>query len=1199
MSANPQQVSAATLSSADLISNRALKESDADDFGYAAISGRVAESILALDPPLTIGLFGPWGSGKSSMYELLRRDFASLDRSTRLVSYDASTYGGEALQRNFISHIASQLEYKDAKKDSRFHGGLYESRRHVSVDFKALKETARLAVGLFALVWFGFLLVSCLLAGLASLGTDQNFLGQVGETLPRLIAPAAVGGLFLALFSMVIKGATVEADQSRPASDEAFANCFRELVEQGRKDGKFNRLVVFVDELDRCSSKDVVATLTAIRTFLNQDHAVFIVAADRAALEQALEKELPQPTPVDEESPYYSSASSFFDKVFHDRVPLPPLRESRLSEWAFEKVVDRGGYWAALREGSDPRSLRRVLFFLIPSHVRAPRRVKVLLNAFVRSAAIAAHSGFDWQERAREIAKLTAFDVEFPSLGADLRSEPRLPELLLEPPKDPSERVVRLLTKHGADQISRRPGGLEESDPEDDGSEPADPILAKASEGERRALIRAEHENLRRYLARTQDVKIGRDLLFLDRAGAAVGLDDVELAELLDEAVDVPSNVVDALQTRDDQTRQLATRVLADMVEREFGEERVNVMNALMGTVALLGDMDEIADAVAGSITSYTRDEILDQGHLADALSVAVTAAGFGELETEILKDERLLSDPDTLVKATALLPKVPNQGRHRIYEAIAATIPDGGDHFLQALRQLSGTVGAELVKSEPVYSAVFRYVGPDAEETGAHDQLIEGIYEIAEEKGAEGVPLGMAAHRLLLKEEIAYVPFQRHAERILSEMERDERDLDILLALLHFGHRDSEFWLAQLSDGDYASPEHGLRAAQIVITQLRDVDLTAEDEPALLLSTIDQLAPFLVMSAEEQYSELQETLRTRLSGAAWWSDETVCAAQKGLHQVGHALAALGTPDTGELHETLADDLRRAPVDAPSLTKLTTHGLTTMGGKLGRSAGAVLEMLAKAEDEGNSVPVWTTRARVALALAARQAGAAIDASVVSKAAMVDAATQDSDHGKAAVADWLRLGPSVESVSDVLVALQGRSTPALESSAEAWCEEATGTEATALAKRLLGGQQWERQWLDLLVAGGIEELSLVEHIADQIREASQGSRRQELADTLTRIHPVDPAAQKAVADLMVRLTGSGKQVDFKAAIRMIPALGTEHRSARRLRGAFQGAAEEDGFQLSERAAVQLAEAGVKVPKKAVKKGVWGSVKDLFR
>lgn len=407
MNRDTQDSIPAALSEADLISNRALQEEDDDDFGYSAISGRVAETILALRPPLTIGLFGPWGSGKSSLCELLRRDLAEKDHKARLVYYDASTYGGEALKRNFISHIGAELGY-GADSHPEFHRGLYESKRRTEVDFLSVTKSLTPAIWVFAVVAAAFLLASCLLAGLASLGTDENFLGQIGSTLPQLIAPAAIGGLIVAVTNVLLKGATIDAEQSRPASDEAFAKCFRDLVDRGRHDGKFDRLVVFVDELDRCSSEDVVTTLTAIRTFLNQDHAVFIVAADRAALERALDEKLPQPTPIDEENPYYSSASSFFDKVFHDRVPLPPLRGPRLYEWAFDKVKDRGGYWAGLRDGADPRILRRVLFFLIPSHVRAPRRVKVLLNGFVRSLAIAAHSGFEWQARAQEIAKLAA-----------------------------------------------------------------------------------------------------------------------------------------------------------------------------------------------------------------------------------------------------------------------------------------------------------------------------------------------------------------------------------------------------------------------------------------------------------------------------------------------------------------------------------------------------------------------------------------------------------------------------------------------------------------------------------------------------------------------------------------------------------------------------------------------------------------------
>lgn len=1197
-----EQTVSPALSDADLISNRALQEEDEDDFGYSAISGRVAETILALEPPLTIGLFGPWGSGKSSLCELLRRDLAEKDRKARLVYYDASTYGGEALKRNFISHIAAELRY-GTDSHPEFHRGLYESKRRTEIDFLAVKESLAPAILVFSVVAGIFLLAACLLAGLASLGTDKNFLGQIGHTLPQLIAPAAIGGLIVAVANVLVKGATIDTEQSRPASDEAFANCFRNLVDRGRQDGKFNRLVVFVDELDRCSSEDVVTTLTAIRTFLNQKHAVFVVAADRAALERALDEKLPQPTPTDEENPYYSSASSFFDKVFHDRVPLPPLRGPRLYEWAFDKVKDRNGYWGSLRDGTDPRVLRRVLFFLIPSHVRAPRRVKVLLNSFVRSLAIAAHRGFDWQVRAKEIAKLTALDIEFPMIGADLRTEPRLPELLLDPPDDPSERVARLLARHGGYQIARgtrEDEGSGEGAPEQDESEPTDMIIAKAGEEKRQALTRAEHEQLRRYLARTRDVRIGRDLLFLDRAGAAVGLEDIELEELLDEAVDVPTNVVKALESRDEETKQLAAKVLANMAEQEFGEERINVMTALMGVVEQLDTMDEIADEIVGSVASYARDEKLDQEHLVGALSLVVSSAGNSELEGEILRDERLLTDPEALVKTTALLPRISASKRRPIYEGVAATVASGGEPLLRSLNELPGEAASDLLESAPIASAIAQYLGQEVEEPGQHDQLIEDIYAIADDKGDEGTSLRRSIHDFLLLEEIAYEPFRRHAQQTLADKDTEARDLDVLHTVIRYGNRDLGFWIDQLSAGSYSSTEHGSCAVRVVAERVNGVNPVEDREVDETLAMTRVLTPFVTMAGDEEQLGVSNALSAQLEVSAWWGEEGARKRQEALHAIGYALAGMSQSLGFEVQKALAEDLQRAPFDAGSLTEQTVRGLVSMGSKLGKAAESVLEDLAVADDDGNALPVWTTRARVALALSARQAGGEVDATVVTDEAITEAASKESVQGKEAVLDWLRLGPGADSVASVLKVLSGRQIdPELSKSFEAWCEEATEAQRTSVAKTLLEIEDGESRWLDPLVHAGLDECAVVEHIAETVRSAPRGAQRNDLMAVLARIRPTNPTAQKVVAELVIELVETEKQVDFKAATKAIPALGTEHRAARRLRDAFRVAAEKNGYQLSERAATHLAQAGVKVPKKAVKKGAWGRVRDLFR
>jgi len=60
----------------------------------------VAETLTTLDPSLTVALFGPWGSGKSSMFELIGRELKEKKSRAKLVAYDASTYGGERLSRS-------------------------------------------------------------------------------------------------------------------------------------------------------------------------------------------------------------------------------------------------------------------------------------------------------------------------------------------------------------------------------------------------------------------------------------------------------------------------------------------------------------------------------------------------------------------------------------------------------------------------------------------------------------------------------------------------------------------------------------------------------------------------------------------------------------------------------------------------------------------------------------------------------------------------------------------------------------------------------------------------------------------------------------------------------------------------------------------------------------------------------------------
>jgi KAP family P-loop domain len=406
--------------------------------------------------------------------------------------------------------------------------------------------------------------------------TDQDPIEAIKSTIPSVIASSTVSALLLAGVKQILDGARIDSDRSAPTQEQLHST-FLSLVEEQTEplplSSARRRILFFIDELDRCPQEQVVATLAAIRNYFEAPGWIFVVAADRQVLERAFAA-LPWPNPGDEQNPYYGSASEFFDKIFQYQIPLPPLRGDTLLKFANDLVVGKSsGIWADLRRQNEGHLLGAVLYALIPSHLRSPRRVKVLLNAFATNARIASSRGIDWLARAQEISKLTALQTEFPLFANDLIVEPRLPSYLLNPESAPEARS-ELIEKHRL-----KPEPVEGPAPEQEPivPEPAptrarirrivaptevvappptvdasvltatDPT-PRATSAQADVLKIAQRLLLHAYLIRVQDVADpSRDLLYLSSAGEAFNLEDSELAAIIEErAVGDPAAVIEA-----------------------------------------------------------------------------------------------------------------------------------------------------------------------------------------------------------------------------------------------------------------------------------------------------------------------------------------------------------------------------------------------------------------------------------------------------------------------------------------------------------------------------------------------------------------------------------------------------------------------------------------------------------------------------
>jgi len=386
----------------------------------------------------------------------------------KAIQYDAWKFSGTPLKRTFITNAAEQLGLDKAD----YRADLYENRSSLQLPFREIFRQPLRLLKLVGIILCALVVGSVLLAFFWALGSmvpkPRWDTGQFGllwaDHLRDLGKYALIGFIPLVGGFGLLDFAKVTVTRSAPREDEEFQDAFNLLMERAmdRKVSRvrakwrelwgqpeveqWKRVLIFVDELDRCAPDDVLETLIGIKTFLEHPKCVFVVAADRGVLEAALNRgqgdRARQATPVRQHEPYYSTAGAFLDKMFQYQLELPTLRRHKLAVFAKEVVeAQKGGIWNEFTETQRDD----VIYTLIPLHVRSPRRVKVLLNAFATTARIADARGVTWRDQPAKLAKLTVLRTEFPRFVRDLQLEPTLVKYLEDqgPPEDQTTQRLR------------------------------------------------------------------------------------------------------------------------------------------------------------------------------------------------------------------------------------------------------------------------------------------------------------------------------------------------------------------------------------------------------------------------------------------------------------------------------------------------------------------------------------------------------------------------------------------------------------------------------------------------------------------------------------------------------------------------------------------------------------------------------------
>ncbi len=279
-------------------------ETEKDFLNFSGVAGTVAEVITqAAGKPISIGISGSWGAGKSSMIKLVRNSIASSDKESPhrfiFVQFNAWLYQGyDDARAALLEVIATELqrEAERQKSDTQKIKELFQRVNWLRV--------AKLSEGALALA-FGLPPV-----GLISRATDvaqRTFSNSrsAGDS-QRAQAQSEVGdentdGLLKA-----------KPEYSPPKEIKAI----RETFEQTLKELKVT-LVVLIDDLDRCLPSTTISTLEAIRLFLFLENTAFVIAADDTMIKHAVRQHF-----GDVEG---DLVSNYFDKLVQVPIRVPPL----------------------------------------------------------------------------------------------------------------------------------------------------------------------------------------------------------------------------------------------------------------------------------------------------------------------------------------------------------------------------------------------------------------------------------------------------------------------------------------------------------------------------------------------------------------------------------------------------------------------------------------------------------------------------------------------------------------------------------------------------------------------------------------------------------------------------------------------------------------------------------------------------------
>ena len=285
--------------------------------------------------PLTIGIHGRWGSGKTSLMRMVKKRFKD-DKKVKTIWFNAWAYGrdepiGLALLQQILIEFQKEGELKEKGK---------------------------------------------------------TLLGNVGK---------------LGIDALLRRATTITLEEAKEIFENSIGlkstlrGDFEAAIDECLEDG--GRLVVFIDDLDRCLPEKTIEILEVIKLFLDVPKCIFVIGVEKEVIEKGIEvryKSKEQELPI--------SGQDYIEKIIQIPFVLPPIREDDMADFIENLGIGK-------RE--------RGYVTIVAKYTGCnPRKVKLFLNVLRIRRAIAERTGRGIKPDL--FAKLFVFEYVFPEFYKDV-----------------------------------------------------------------------------------------------------------------------------------------------------------------------------------------------------------------------------------------------------------------------------------------------------------------------------------------------------------------------------------------------------------------------------------------------------------------------------------------------------------------------------------------------------------------------------------------------------------------------------------------------------------------------------------------------------------------------------------------------------------------------------------------------------------